>query len=153
MTTQDNITNQDYPKVTDRVHVQLIDGAIAWVPANAHKISMNEFLILPDSEFDENDFINLCEFVPGDIVSTEQKTFNDGTIGFACKELIKSSTRANKKFFDFLFKTASGEFEISTQNFETYKTEIEKIKKLNASGKDFYDNTLLTIQKLEQAKV
>lgn len=146
---KNNYTNEE---VTDKVYVQLIDGSTAWVPTNARKLDVNKFLIMPDNEFDENNFINLCEFIPGDIVSLNPQTFDDGREILVCKKLIKPSTRQDKKFFDFLFKTAFGEFEINKNNFEFFKDEIEKIKELSALGKDFYDFTLSTIYKLEHCE-
>ncbi|MDP1727979.1 MAG: hypothetical protein Q8M15_14435 [Bacteroidota bacterium] len=151
MTDNNNIID-NINEVTDKVYVQLIDGSTAWVPTNAHKLDENKYLILPDNEFNENDFINLSEFIPGDIVALSSQTFHDGTQGFVCKKLFKPSTRQDKKFFEFLFKTAFGEFEINKNNLEYYKSEIEKIKELKALGKNFYDSTLMTIEQLEHCE-
>ena len=45
--TDKSINIDDINEVTDKVYVQLIDGSIAWAQTNAHKLSDNEYLILP----------------------------------------------------------------------------------------------------------
>jgi len=137
-------------ELTDKVYVRLFDNLFAWVPTNAQKLGPNEFLILPDHEFDANDYLNLCEFIPGDIVGLAEQTFADGNKGVVSKILIKPSNRPDKKFFEFLFLTVSEQIPISDKMYSTYKLEIEKVKQLNAAGKIFYDATLRTIELLEK---
>ena len=147
----DNYINIDNTnEVTDKVYVQLIDGAIAWVLTNAQKLSDNEYLILPDQEFDENDPTNLCEFIPGDIVALDKQTFQDGTTGLVCRQLIAASNRPDKKYFDFLFKAAIGQLEINITTIDNFKTEIEKIKQQQSAGQYFYPAILTTIDKLDK---
>ncbi len=102
--TDNNININNINEVTDKVYVQLIDGATVWVPTNAHKLGDNEYLILLDSEFDEYDPINLCEFIPGDLVALDLQTFQDGTTGLVCRHLIKSSSRPDKNTLTFYLK-------------------------------------------------
>jgi len=148
--TDNNININNINEVTDKVYVQLIDGATVWVPTNAHKLGDNEYLILLDSEFDENDPINLCEFIPGDLVALDQQTFQDGTTGLVCRHLIKSSSRPDKKYFDFLFKATLGQLEINTTTRDNFKTEIEKIKQQKLAGQYFYPAILTTIDQLDK---
>jgi hypothetical protein len=149
----DNIVNIDNIKeVTGKVYVRLIDGATAWVPTNAHKLDENQYLILPDEEFDENDPINLCEFIPGDIVALDKQTFQDGTRGLVCRQLIKPSNRPDKKYFDLLFKATLGQLEINTTTLDNFKIEIEKIKQQQLAGHFFYPAVLTTIDKLDKCK-
>jgi hypothetical protein len=150
---EDNIINIDnINEVTDKVYVQLIDGATTWVPTNAHKLDDNKYLILPDNEFDEDDPVNLCEFIPGDIVALDQQTFQDGTVGLVCRQLIKASNRPDKKYFDFLFKTTLGQLQINATTLDNYKDEIEKIKKQHSLGQYFYPAILTTIDQLDKYK-
>lgn len=147
----DNSINIDkMNEVTDKVYVQLIDGTTAWVPTNAHKLGDNQYLILPDNEFDENDPVNLCEFIPGDIVALEEQTFQDGTTGLVCRQLIKASSRPDKKYFDFLFKATLGQLEINPTTVDNFKTEIEKIKQQQLAGQYFYPAILTTIDQLDK---
>jgi len=145
-----NINIDNINEVTDKVYVQLIDGATAWILNNAHKLDDNEYLILPDIEFDENDPTNLCEFIPGDIVALAQHTFQDGTTGLVCRQLIKSSNRPDKKYFDFLFRATQGQIEIHYKTRDNFKTEIEKIKQQQSAGQYFHPAILLTIDKLDK---
>jgi hypothetical protein len=147
MDTFDNLT-----EVTDKVYVQLIDGSHAWVPTNAHKLGDNEYLILPDDEFDENDPVNLCEFIPGDIVALELQDFQDGKSGLVCVRLIKPSNRPDKKYFHFLFKATIGEIEINFANFDNYKSEIDRIKQEFVAGQYFYPSIIKTIEQLVNCK-
>jgi hypothetical protein len=138
--------------MTEKIYVQLFDVNSVWVPTNAQKLGDNQYLILPDHEFDENNFLNLCEFIPGDVVSVEELTFENGSKGIVSKKLIKPSTRSDKKLFDFLFKAALGQIEINKQNLNEYKLVIEKIKQLKSTGKHFYWDVLPTIEQLEQCR-
>lgn len=136
--------------VPNQVYVQLIDGTSAWVPTNVQKLSENEYLILPENEFDENNPKYLFEFIPGDIVALAQQTFQDGTIGLVCKQLLKPSNRPEKKYFDFLFKATLGNIEINRTTIDYYKIEIEKIKQQQSAGQYFYPAILTTIDQLEK---
>lgn len=148
--TEDKI-NIDNPKeVTDKVYVRLIDGAASWVPTNAHQLDDNEYLILLDEVFDESDPTILCEFIPGDIVSVAQQTFQDGTTGLVCQQIVKPSNRTDKKYFDFLFKATLGQIEINTTTLELFKTEIAKIKQQRLIGQYFYPVILTTIDQLHK---
>lgn len=147
----DNSINIDkMNEVTDKVYVRLIDGTTAWIPTNAHKLGDNQYLILPDCEFDENDPVNLCEFIPGDIVALEEQTIHDGTSGLVCRQLIKASSRPDKKYFDFLFKATLGQLEINQTTLDNFKTEIEKIKQQKLAGQYFYPAILTTIDQLDK---
>ena len=148
--TDNSINIDNMNEVTDKVYVQLIDGTTVWVPTNAHKLGDNQYLILSDREFDENDPVNLCEFIPGDIVALDYQTFQDGTIGLVCRKLIKPSYRPDKKYFDFLFKATLGQIEINTTTLDNFKTEIEKIKQQHSTGQYFYPAILTTIDQLEK---
>jgi hypothetical protein len=148
--TDKSINIDNINEATDKVYVQLIDGATAWVPTNAHKLDDNKYLILPDSEFDENDPVNLCEFIPGDIVSLDQQPFQDGTTGLVCRQLIKPSTRPDKKYFELLFKATLGQLEINRSTLDNYKSEIEKIKVQQAAGQFFYPAIMKAIDQLEK---
>jgi hypothetical protein len=148
--TDNNINIDNINEVTDKVYVQLIDGATAWVPTNAHKLGDNEYLILPDQEFKENDPINLYEFIPGDIVALDQQTFQDGTTGLVCRQLIKPSNRPDKKYFDFLFKATLGQLEINIMIRDNFKSEIEKIKRQHSAGQYFYPAILTTIDQIDK---
>ncbi len=148
--TDNNINIDKINEVTDKVYVQLIDGTTAWVMTNAHKLGDNQYLILPDREFDENDPVNLCEFIPGDIVALDKQTFQDGTTGLVCRQLINPSNRPDKKYFEFLFKATLGQIEINTTNLDNFKTEIEKIKQQHSTGQYFYPAILTTIDQLEK---
>jgi hypothetical protein len=141
---------EDIKEATDKVYVQHIDGATVWVPTNAHKLDDNKYLILADNEFDEKDTSNLCEFIPGDIVALDKNTFQNGITGLVCRQLIKPSNRADKKYFDFLFKAALGQIEINTATLENFNTEIEKIKQQHSTGQYFYPAILTTIDQLEK---
>ena len=148
--TDNKINIDNIKEVTDKVYVRLIDGMTAWVPTNAHKLDDNKYLIMPDGEFDENDPINLCEFIPGDIVALDKQTFQDGTTGLVCRQLIKPSNRPDKKYFDFLFKATLGQIEINNTSLDNFKTEIEKIKQQHSAGQYFYPAILSTIDQLEK---
>jgi len=137
---------------TDKVYIQLIDGSIVWTPTDARKLSENEYLILPDNEFDENDPTNLYEFISGDIVALDQHTFQDGTTGLVCRQLLKASNRPDKKYFDFLFKATLGQLQINAATLDYYKDEIEKIKKQHTSGQYFYPAALTVIDQLDKYK-
>jgi hypothetical protein len=150
--TDKSINIDNINEVTDKVYVQLIDGSIAWAPTNAHKLSDNEYLILSDNEFNENDQTNLYEFIPGDIVGLDQHTFQDGTTGLVCRQLLKASSRPDKKYFDFLFKATLGQLQIKSATFDNYKDEIEKIKKQHSLGQYFYPAILTTIDQLDKYK-
>jgi hypothetical protein len=150
--TDKSINIDNINEVTDKVYVQLIDGSIAWAPINAQKLSDNEYLILLDNEFDENDQTNLYEFIPGDIVAIDQHTFQDGTTGLVCRQLLKASNRPDKKYFDFLFKATLGQLQINAATLDYYKDEIEKVKKQNSSGQYFYPAILTTIDQLDKYK-
>jgi hypothetical protein len=150
--TDNNVNIDNIKEVTDKVYVRLIDGATAWVPTNAHKLDENQYLILPDKEFDENDPINLCEFIPGDIVALDKQTFPDETTGLVCRQLIKPSNRPDKKYFDFLFKATLGQLEINTTTLHNFRIEIEKIKQQQLAGQYFYPAVLATIDKLDKCK-
>lgn len=39
--TDNKINIDNIKEVTDKVYVRLIDGAIAWVPTNAHKLGVS----------------------------------------------------------------------------------------------------------------
>jgi len=137
-------------EMTDKVYIQLIDGVTVWVPINVHKLDENEYLILPNNEFDENDPMYLCEFIPGDIVALDLKSFQDGTTGLVCRQLIKPSNRPDKKYFDFLFKATLGQLEINSTTLTNYKSEIAKIKHQHSAGQFFYPTILTTIEQLDK---
>lgn len=145
----DNSLNIDrINQVTDKVYVQLIDGTTTWVLTNAQKLGDNQYLILQDVEFDENNPTNLCEFIPGDVVALDPHTFQNGTTALVCRQLLTASTRPDRKYFDFLFKATLGQLEISITTFEYYKPEIEKIKQQQTGGQYFYPAILSTIEQL-----
>lgn len=135
---------------TEKIYIQLLDGATAYIPVNAIRLSNSQFQILDDKEFkDYVDTLYVHEFYPGDIVELGPHKFHDGSTGEVALKLIKSGQWPDRKLNEFKFKATLGQLTIDRLTANNYRNEIEKIKISIAKGQIFYQDILDAINSLD----
>jgi hypothetical protein len=98
---------------TRKIYVHLIDGTDVWVPVEAKEIGEDQYEILDNVEYDDLDTSELFEFFPGDIVKLGQRTFSEGKTGAVARDLVKASSRTDRKYWEFMFLATEGRLEIN----------------------------------------
>jgi hypothetical protein len=132
-----------------KIYVHLIDGTDVWVPINVKQIQGNQFEILENKIYSETDTDELFEFFPGDVVESEEHTFQDGTKGQTAKKLISKGTWPERKFNEFMYKAALKQLNIDKQTAHLFREEIERVKTEYSAGQIFYPTIVETVNKLD----
>ena len=137
--------------ITEKIYIQLLDGATAFIPVDAIRLSGKQFQIIDNSEFtDYIDPLYVHEFYPGDIVELGLQKFHDGSTGEVALKLIKSGQWLDRKLNEFKFKATLGQLKIDKSTANNYRNEIEKIKTSIAKGQTYYQGILDAIGSLEK---
>lgn len=128
----------------------MIDGTETWVPINAKLINNDQFEIIENPEFTDLDTNELYEFLPGDIVESENHVFKDGTRGKVAKKLISKGQWTDRNYMDFKFKATLRLLKIDKKTAQIYQKEIERVKMEKSTGQIFYPSIIDSVDKLEK---
>jgi len=123
--------------MTDKIYVHMIDGADIWVPVEVERLNDNEFLIKTFDDFDTDDTSVIPQFIPGDIVTLKQRTIDNKELRTA-ESIVKPSGNKDKNYFDFLYRTLSGDKLKDDNERLKYKDIITRIKNEIKDGKFHY---------------
>jgi hypothetical protein len=122
--------------MTEKIYIHMIDGSDIWVPVDAIRQADNQFLIQTFDDFDPDDTSVIPQFVPGDIVTckprTKEKEFE------TAQSLIKPSDNKDKNYFEFLYKTVTGDKLKSDNERLKYKDALTRTRKEIKEGKFHY---------------
>lgn len=95
-------------KKMEKIYVHVIEGTDTWIPVQATESADNQFTIMTFDDFDPEDSSLIPQFIPGDIVTRKLMKRNEEEFWVADK-LIESSGHKDKKYFDFLYRTVTGD--------------------------------------------
>ncbi len=136
---------------TEKIYIQLLDGATAFIPIEAMRLSSNQFQIVDNSEFTAYiDPLYIHEFYPGDIVELGLHQFQNGSTGEVALKLIKAGQWPDRKLNEFKFKATLGQLSVDKETANKYRNEIEKIKTSITKGQAYYQGILDVIDSLEK---
>ena len=82
-------------EVTSQIYVRFVDGVNVNIPVQARLTSNNNYLLLPDSEFDYDDDAVLFEFGIHDVVSVIEIELENGSFAQLASHLIKAGDSRN----------------------------------------------------------
>lgn len=132
-----------------QIYIHLIDGTDVWVPVNARWIRDAQFEILDNNTYHEVNSTELFEFFPGDIIETEERALFDGIKGPVAAKLIVTGPWPDRKFNEFKYKASLKKLNIDKQTAQTFRTEIERVKKEVSAGQIFYPTIIETTNQLD----
>jgi hypothetical protein len=123
--------------VTEKIYIHLIDGTEAWIPVDAEQLRDNLFSIKPFDEFDPEDTTSIPQFIPGDVV-TRKRTERNGDTVWTADQLVERSDNTSKKYFEFLYRTVTGDKLKDDAEKILYNKEIIRTKNEIKEGKFHY---------------
>jgi hypothetical protein len=108
------------------------------MPAEASEVAEGEFEITDFDEFDPLDNSIVPQFIPGDIVTIRKLNPADAEF-WAADKLIRQSSREEKRYFEFLYRTVTGDKLKDAIERYQFRHVIKRIRdEINDEGKWHY---------------
>lgn len=133
--------------MTEKILVNVIEGAESWVPIDAQEISTYQYMILNDSEYEDIDIGTFFEFYPGDIVVVEDAF--DEEYQFKALKISSFGSYPDRKYLHFKYKATLRQIPTIPEKAEEFKDEILRIKLEMADEQFVYKGIKETIQKMD----
>jgi hypothetical protein len=133
--------------MTEKILVNVIEGAESWVPIDAQEISTYQYMILNENEYEDIDIGTFFEFYPGDIVVVEDAF--DEEYQFKALKIYSFGSYPDRKYLHFKYKSTLRQIPTTPEKAEEFKDEILRIKHEIAAGQFVYKGIKETIQKMD----
>jgi len=123
--------------MTEKIYIHLIDGSDAWIEVDVERLVDDQYKVNSFGDFDPTDPAVIPQFIPGDIVTKKQIERN-GEKFWTADRLVKPSDNANKKYFEFLYRTITGNKLKNEEERFKYEMEIIRTRNEIKEGKFHY---------------
>lgn len=133
--------------MTEKILVNVIEGAESWVPIDAQEISTYQYMILNDSEYEDIDIGTFFGFYPGDLVVVEDAF--DEEYQFKALKISSFGSYPDRKYLHFKYKATLRQIPTTPEKAVEFKDEIIRIKLEIAAGQFVYKGIKETIQKMD----
>lgn len=133
--------------MTEKILVNVIEGAESWVPIDAQEISTYQYMILNDIEYEDIDIGTFFGFYPGDLVVVEDAF--DEEYQFKALKISSFGSYPDRKYLHFKYKATLRQIPTTPEKAVEFKDEIIRIKLEIAAGQFVYKGIKETIQKMD----
>jgi hypothetical protein len=123
--------------MTEKIYIHMIDGTDIWVPVDVERLNNNEFIIKKFDDFDPEDTSVIPQYIPGDIVTLKPRTIDNKELR-TVESIVKPSDNKHKDYFEFLYRTITGDKLKDENERLKYKDIIIRTKNEIKDGKFHY---------------